>query len=98
MDTYSLKQYGAIRSFFLYFWRCLHALNTIFFSLIAALIIVLFLFVFLNYEGVKIPKGGALVLNPSGTLVEQENEVQATAVLQDSDIPLHTLMKDLIDA
>ncbi len=99
MSTASPKKRGIITGFFLFLWRALKAFNIILFGFIGALIIGSLLFAALSQGGAKIPGGGALVLNPSGTLVEQKNAVGAAAtLLQGDDLPQQTLVKDLVDA
>jgi len=45
-----------------------------------------------------VPTSTALVLNPAGSLVEQQTFVGTAALLQGQDLPQEALVKDLIDA
>lgn len=94
----SPKKRNIIARFFGFLWRFIKAFNTLVFALLSALVIAAILYAIFARKGPEIPTGVALVLNPAGTLVEQETAVGAAALLQDSDIPQQALIKNLIEA
>lgn len=98
MNTDSPKRRNKISRFFRFLWRSLKVLNTILFGLIALFLIGTLIFVAVKESGPKIPEGAALVLNPAGTLVEQETVVGAADLLQSDDMPQQTLVRDVVDA
>jgi len=82
-----------------FIWRAFQAFTTLIFGLFALVLIAIAIGVGLEQRGPEIPEGGALVLNPSGVLVDQKNAVDpATMVLQGGDTQQQTLVKDVIDA
>lgn len=98
MSTDSPKRHGIVFRFFRFLWHSLKAFNTIVFSLVSILLIAAILYAVVSQSGLKIPTGGALVIDPKGTLVEQQTVVGAAALLQGNDFPQQTLVKDMIDA
>lgn len=98
MSTDSSKKRGIVTRFFRLLWRSVKAFNTIVFALIAALLIGVALSAVVSQAGLKTPIGGALILNPVGTLVEQQSAVGAADLLQGNDLPQQALVKDLVDA
>ncbi len=98
MNTDSSNKRGIVARFFRFLWASLKAINTIVFGCIALLIILLVVVTFVGQRGLVIPAGSALVLNPAGTLVEQQTTMGAAALLQGSDVPQQALVKDIVDA
>jgi len=98
MTTDSTKKPGIVYRFFRFMWRSLRTLNTLVFGLISALILAGVLFAIFSQTGPTIPEGGALLINPAGTLVEQKTEVGTAELLQADDLQQQTLVKDVIDA
>lgn len=98
MSTDLPKRRNIFSRFFRFLWRSLKVLNTIVFGLVAVFLIGTLLFVAVKEAGTKIPQGGALVLDPAGTLVEQQSVVGAAALLQNDDLPQQALVKDITDA
>ncbi len=97
-STDSPKKRGLVARFFSLLWRSIRAFNTLVFAIFSALVMAAVLYAIFAQRGPEIPTGVALALNPAGTLVEQETAVGAAALLQGSDLPQQTLVKDLIDA
>ena len=102
MNTNLPKTRGITFRFFRFIWRflwgSLKALNTLLFGLLALLLISILVFALFKQREPAIPDGVALVLNPSGTLVEQKTEVGAAAALQGGNLPQQALVKDIVDA
>lgn len=98
MNTVTSKKRGLLYRSFRFFWRSLKAFNAIVFGLIALLVISTVLVAAVGQRGFDIPKGGALILNPAGILVEQQTATNAAAVLLDNELPQQALVKDIIDA
>ncbi len=98
MRTSSRKKSGLFRRFFRLLWRSIKAFNTLVFSLIFLFLIAGVLFLVFNQRGPSIPNGVALVLNPKGSLVEQQTFVGAASLLQGNDLPQEALVKDITDA
>jgi protease IV len=86
------------RSWLQFLWNSLKAAHTLVFGIFSVLLIIA-VFVSISEPGAaKIPDGGALVLNPSGLLVEQKTALEFEALLQGQEKPNETLVKDIIDA
>jgi protease-4 len=86
------------RSWLQFLWNSLKAAHTLVFGIFSVLLIIA-VFVSISEQGAaKIPDGGALVLNPSGLLVEQKTALEFEALLQGQEKPNETLVKDIIDA
>ncbi len=98
MSTDSPKKRGIVTRFFRLLWRSIKAFNTLVFGLFSVLLITAILYAVVSQRGLKIPTGGVLVLNPAGTLVEQQTIVGAADLLQGNDLPQQALVKDMIDA
>ena len=98
MRTSSRKKSGLFRRFFRLLWRSIKAFNTLVFSLIFLSLIAGVLFLVFNQRGPSIPNGAALVLNPKGSLVEQQTFVGAASLLQGNDLPQEALVKNITEA
>ena len=98
MSTASPKKRNIISRFFRFLWRSLKVLNTLLFGLVAIFLISTFIALAVKAVGPKIPQGAALVLDPAGTLVEQQTVVGAAALFQTDDLPKQALVKDITDA
>lgn len=98
MRTASPKKRSLIVRFFRLLWRCVKAINTLIFSLLSVLLIAAILYALFQQRGPDIPVGGALVMNPVGSLVDQETALAASSVLQGNELPQQTLVRDLVDA
>lgn len=98
MRTSSRKKPSLFRRLFRLVWRSIKAFNTLVFSLIFLSLLAGVVFLVFNQRGPTIPSGAALVLNPAGSLVEQQSFVGAASLLQGNDLPREVLVKELTDA
>lgn len=98
MNTESPKKRNFVIRFLGLLWRSLKAINTLVFGLLSLLIISAILFGVFSQKGTDIPTGGALLVNPAGTLVEQETAIATAALLQGRELPQQALVKDITDA
>lgn len=79
-------------------WQLLKVLNTLVFGMLSVLLIAAVVFFFIEQRAARIPSGGALLIKPEGTLVEQKTALEATALLQGGDMPRQALVSDITDA
>jgi protease IV len=80
------------------FWKLLKALQTLLFGLIAlGLFLALIAAPFFDNAS-QMPEDGALVLNPSGVLVEEKTAVDPLNFLADDGGPSEVLLQDLVVA
>ena len=86
------------RSWLRFLWNSLKAAQTLVFGLLSIILIIAVLVSISEQQGPEIPDGGALILNPSGLLVEQKTALEFEALLQARGKPDETLVKDIIDA
>ena len=86
------------RSWLRFLWNSLKAAQTLVFGIFSLILIIAVFISIGEQRGPKIPDGGALVLNPSGLLVEQKTALEFEALLQGQEKPDETLVKDIIDA
>ncbi len=86
------------RSWLRFLWNSLKAAQTLVFGIFSLILIIAVVVAIGARQGPKIPDGGALVLNPSGLLVEQKTALEFKALLQGRKKPDETLIKDIIDA
>lgn len=98
MSTDSPKKRGIFRRFFRFLWGSLKALNVIVFGLISLLIVGSILYAVIGQRGLTIPAGTALLINPTGTLVEQQRAVTPAELVQGNELPRQALVKDITDA
>ncbi len=98
MSNESPGKPGIVRRVFRFWWRALKALNTLVFGLLSVLIIAAIVAALISQRGPDMPEGAALLLNPAGTLVEQETAVSSAALFQGGELPQQALVSDIIDA
>ncbi len=98
MSTDSRRKPGIVSRFFRFVWRSMRVLNTLVFSLFSVLLIAAIIYAAISQRGPKLPTGGALLLNPAGSLVEQRTVMGAADWLQGNKLPQQALVKDVIDA
>lgn len=79
-------------------WRFLTFCRTAAFNLIFLALAVAVLALLFSDRSLKIPDRAALVLSPSGTIVEQQTEFQLGKQLLDDEGPPETLLQDVIEA
>lgn len=91
MNTESLTR------FFQFLWSSLKVVQTLVLGGLSLLLIAAVIFVISEQQKPSVPDGGALVLNLSGTLVEQKTAVDPALLLRGGDVPQEVLVKDVID-
>jgi protease IV len=93
------KRPGLLRRFFGFLWSALNGLrrlvlNLLFLSLLALVVVAL-----VSEEAPNVPANSALVINPSGVLVDQLSYSDPfSAVVAGSDAPAETLLSDVVEA
>ena len=80
------------------FWKLLKALQTLLFGLIALGLFLALVAAPFSDDGSQMPEDGALVLNPSGVLVEEKTAVDPLNFLADDGGPSEVLLQDLVVA
>ena len=80
------------------FWKLLKALQTLLFGLIALGLFLVLVAAPFSDDGSQMPEDGALVLNPSGVLVEEKTAVDPLNFLADDGGPSEVLVQDLVVA
>ena len=80
------------------FWGLLKALQTLLFGLIALGLFLVLVAAPFSDDGSQMPEDGALVLNPSGVLVEEKTAVDPLNFLADDGGPSEVLVQDLVVA
>ena len=80
------------------FWELLKALQTLLFGLIALSLFLALLAAPFSDDGSQMPEDGALVLNPSGVLVEEKTAVDPLNFFADDSDPSEVLVQDLVAA
>jgi len=98
MKSDSANKLGIARRFFRYLWRALKTITILVYGLIAVFILGAAVFAFASQRGPDIPEGGALLLNPTGALVEQHSAIDVDNLLLNDGPPPEVLVKDITDA
>ena len=80
------------------FWKLLKALQTLLFGLIALGLFLALIAAPFSDNASQMPDDGALVLNPSGVLVEEKTAVDPLNFLADDGGPSEVLLQDLVVA
>jgi protease-4 len=80
------------------FWKTLTFLRNAVLNLAFVALVVFALILVFSGRGAKLPQKAALVLSPSGTIVEQRSESLLSSSLLDEDSAAETLLQDIIDA
>jgi protease-4 len=86
------------RSWLRFIWNSLKAAQTLVFGVFSLILIIAVLVSMGEQRTPEVPDGGALVLNPSGLLVEQKTALDFNFILQGQEKPDETLVKDVVDA
>lgn len=90
---------GLIRRFFAGLWSLLDAIRRVLLNLMVLLFIVVLLVGLFAEEGPTVPDGGALIVNPTGELVDQMSYVDPLSnLLKGPNIPPETRLRDVIKA
>ena len=93
------KRPGLVKRFFLFWWGLLDSLRRFVFNLIFLLLLIIVLIGVFQSEAPLVPAGSALVINPSGVLVDQISYVDPlTHLMANNDMPPETLLSDMVDA
>ncbi len=87
-----------VKGFFRFLWRALQAGQIVLFGGLALGLAIALVVGLLTSDKPDIPDGGALVLNPSGFLVEQKSAINPQEFIQTGEGPNETLVQDLVDA
>ena len=98
MSTNSVTTRSTLGRIFHFFWSSLKAVHNLVFGTISVLVIIAVVVAIGAQQAPQVPKGGALVLNPSGVLVEQLTAFDMESLLLGLDVPDEALVKDIIDA
>lgn len=90
---------GLIKRSFLFGWRLLNNLRRLVLNLIFLLILLIVLVGLFQEEGPAVPAASALIINPSGVLVDQISYADPFSnLVSGNDQPPETLLSDLIKA
>ncbi len=89
--------FRSLRRILRLFWDGVTIVRRFVVNLLFLLMVVLFLSLFLFDRGPEVPDGAALVLSPSGYIVEQKTPSVLSANLFKDDAEAETLLKDIID-
>jgi len=73
-------------------------LNTVVFGTLSIVVIVAVIASVAGQGKLEVPEGGALLLNPVGSLVEQKSAIDYQSLLGTGEVPQETLVKDVVDA
>ncbi|HIG60438.1 MAG TPA: signal peptide peptidase SppA [Gammaproteobacteria bacterium] len=87
-----------IKRFFKVLWQAMQTAQTVLFGGLALGLAIALIIGLLTSDKPDIADGGALVLNPSGFLVEQKSAIDPQQFLQTGEGPDETLVQDLVDA
>ncbi len=94
-----IKRPGLFRRILLFVWHLLNGLRLLILNLFFLGIIVLIVAAIFTEEGPAVPNGSALIVNPSGTLVDQLSYVDPFSnLLAGNDAPAETLLSDVVKA
>ena len=90
---------GILKRTALLLWRALNGLRRLVLNLVFLLLLIVVVAGLIGEEGPAVPAGSALILSPSGVLVDQISYVDPFAnVVAGSDMPAETLLSDLVKA
>lgn len=93
------KRPGLLRRCFGFIWRLVDGLRRTVFNLLFLALLVLVVVGIVSEEKPAVPMHSALVLNPSGVLVDQHSYTDPlSGVMSGSDAPAETLLSDLVQA
>src|SRR5690242_12940305 len=91
------KRPGLLRRFFSFLWRVVDGLRRFVFNLLFLVVLALIVVGVLSEEGPAVPANSALVIAPSGVLVDQLSYTDPlSGVVSGSDAPPETLLSDLV--
>ena len=87
-----------VKRFFSILWESLKAIQIFVFGIISLLLLISLIGIAGLADSKEVPDGGALMLNPVGTLVEQKLTLDIQDLLLTGDLPKQVLVKDILDA
>jgi len=90
---------GLIRRFFAGLWSMLDAIRRVLLNLLVLFVLVLIVIGLFSEKGPTVPDGGALIINPTGELVDQMSYVDPfSKLINGPDVAPETLLRDVIKA
>lgn len=93
------KRPGLFKRVVLFVWNLLNGLRLLILNLFFLVIVVLIVAVIFTEEKITVPSGGALIVSPSGTLVDQLSYADPfSSLIAGNDAPAETLLSDVIKA
>lgn len=93
------KRPGFLKRLFLFVWNLLNGLRLLILNVIFLIFVVAIVVAIFTEEGPAVPTDSALIVSPSGVLVDQLSYVDPfTSVIEGHDAPAETLVSDIIKA
>jgi len=93
------KRPGWIKRFFLFWWNLLDTFRRFIFNLIFLFVLIIIVIGLFSEEAPSVPAASALVVNPSGVLVDQISYADPFSnLIAGNDAPPETLLADLVKA
>lgn len=93
------KRPGWIKRFFLFWWNLLDTFRRFIFNLIFLFVLIIIVIGLFSEEAPSVPAASALVVNPSGVLVDQISYADPFSnLIAGNDAPPETLLVDLVKA
>ena len=93
------KRPGLFKRLVLFVWNLLNGLRLLIVNLFFLVIIVMIVAVIFTEEKITVPSGSALIVNPSGVLVDQISYADPfSGLIAGNDAPAETLLSDLVKA
>ena len=93
------KRSGLIKRFGLFIWNLLNGLRLLVLNLLFVALLGVIIFGIFAEEGPAVPSNGALIVSPSGVLVDQISYVDPfSGLIAGNDAPPETLLSDIIKA
>ena len=89
--------FRSLRRILRLFWEGVSIVRRFVGNLLFLLLVILFFSLFLFGGGREVPDGAALILSPSGVIVEQKTPSMLSGELLGDGVQAETLLKDIID-
>lgn len=94
-----MSVFSGIKRVCAWFWRVLTTLRRAVFNLLFLLVLIVVLAAIFNEETLRVPEGGALLLSPAGTIVDQISYIDPVSSVLNSDGAIReTLLSDMVKA
>ncbi len=94
-----MNVFSGIKRIFAWFWRALSALRRAVINLLFLLLLIVVFTTIFNEETLHVPEGGALVLSPAGTVVDQISYIDpVSSVFGGNGAIRETLLSEMIKA